>query len=294
MPAKVELAFRPDAITLSVERILPLKPLPKDIESSKRYRRILASLREVGLIEPLIVFPKKGATKQYMLLDGTLRLHALKSLGRVDAMCLVATEDETYTYNQKINQISPIQEHFMILKALKTVSEVRIAKTLNMDVSKIRQKQHLLTGICPEAVTLIKDRRVSVATIREIKRLRPTGQLEMIGLMVASNNFTLSYAKQLYVAAPENEKLDDQKPADNHGFRPEDAAHMRGELERLTRDVNLLRDGHAENMYHLVPIEGYVKALLANPKVLRFLTQRYPEVLSGFRRILEAPEVAAA
>lgn len=229
-----------------------------------------------------------------MLLDGTLRLHALKSLGRVDAMCLVATEDETYTYNQKINQISPIQEHFMILKALKTVSEVRIAKTLNMDVSKIRQKQHLLTGICPEAVTLIKDRRVSVATIREIKRLRPTGQLEMIGLMVASNNFTLSYAKQLYVAAPENEKLDDQKPADNHGFRPEDAAHMRGELERLTRDVNLLRDGHAENMYHLVPIEGYVKALLANPKVLRFLTQRYPEVLSGFRRILEAPEVAAA
>jgi hypothetical protein len=278
-----------------VEKILPLKPLPKDIDDSKRFRRILASLSEVGLIEPLVVFPKQGATKQYMLLDGTLRLHALKLLGRREAMCLVATEDETYTYNQKINVMTPIQEHFMIQKAIRSgVSEARIAKTLGMDVSQIRQKQHLLTGICPEAVALIRDRRVSAATIREIKRLRPTGQLEMIGLMAASNNFTLSYAKQLYIAAPESEKLDDQRPADNHGVQPEDAAKMRGELERLTRDMNVLRDDHARTMCQLIPIEGYLKALLANPRVVKFLGQRFPELLAGFRRIVEPPELAAA
>lgn len=295
MSSAVEMAFRPDTCIVPVDKILPLRKLPADIESTKKYQRILASLREVGLIEPLVVFPKKGSAKQYILLDGTIRLHALKSIGVSEILCLVATVDETYTYNQKINQMTPIQEHFMILKAIKSgVPEERIAKTLNVDVSRIRQKQHLLNGICPEVVALIKDRRISANTIREVKRVKPMWQLEMIELMIAANNFSVSYAKYLYAAAPEKEKLESDRPHDNHGFKPEETARMQGELERLTRNLKLLQDGHSENILHLVPILGYVQGLLSNAKVVRFLGQQFPDILTGFQQIVKHPELDAA
>lgn len=295
MPAKVQLAFRPDTTVVPLERILPLRKLPGDIEGTKKYQRIVASLREVGLIEPLVVFPKKGASKHFILLDGTIRLHALKSIGAPDALCLVATVDETYTYNQKINPMTPIQEHFMILKAIKSgVAEGRIAKTLNVDVSRIRQKQHLLTGICPEAVRLIKDKRISANTIRELKRVTPLWQLEMIDLMIAANNFSVSYAKYLYAAAPDKEKLPSERPHDNHGFKPEETARMQGELDRLARSFKAIQDGHSENMLNLVPVLGYVQGLLNNQKVVRFLGRSFPDMLSGLRLILQVPDIEAA
>jgi hypothetical protein len=32
---------------------------------------------------------------------------------------LIATDDEGFTYNHKVNRLTAIQEHFMILRALK-------------------------------------------------------------------------------------------------------------------------------------------------------------------------------
>lgn len=33
-------------------------------------------------------------------------------------MCLISDDDEAFTYNHKVNQLSAIQEHFMILRAI--------------------------------------------------------------------------------------------------------------------------------------------------------------------------------
>jgi hypothetical protein len=43
-----------------------------------------------------------------------MRLIALRDLGQDSAPCLVATDDEAYTYNSRVNRLSTIQEHFMI------------------------------------------------------------------------------------------------------------------------------------------------------------------------------------
>ena len=87
---------------------------------------------------------------------------ALKVIGALSARCLIATDDEGFTYNHKVNRLSVIQEHFMIMRALHNgVLEERIAKTLNVDVAAVRRKRDLLTGVCPEAVELLKDKRIS-------------------------------------------------------------------------------------------------------------------------------------
>src|SRR5208282_2675247 len=63
-------------------------------------------------------------------------------------------------YNHKVNPLTAIQEHFMIMEAIRNgVWEERIAKTLDVDVAAIRRKRDLLEGICPEAVQLLKEKR---------------------------------------------------------------------------------------------------------------------------------------
>src|SRR5690348_17456649 len=62
-----------------------------------KYRSMLASIREVGVIEPLIVHPQRGNTGAYLLLDGHMRLKALQELSRTEAFCLIARRSEEHT-----------------------------------------------------------------------------------------------------------------------------------------------------------------------------------------------------
>jgi hypothetical protein len=113
----------------------------------------------------------------------------LTDLGAAAAKCLVAADDEGFTYNHKVNRLSAIQEHFMILRAVRSgVSEERIARSLNVDVASIRQKRELLDGICPEAVQLLRDRRATGNALRELRKVRPMRQIEIAELMCAADS----------------------------------------------------------------------------------------------------------
>ena len=112
-----------------------------------------ASLKHIGLVEPLAVFPQD--TQRFLVVNGNLRLYLLRELGAQSARCTVALDDESYTYNKRVNALSPITEHFMILKAISNgVTEERIAEGLNIDVRAIRDRRNLLDGICAEVVEL--------------------------------------------------------------------------------------------------------------------------------------------
>ena len=60
-----------------------------------------------------IVIPEPHKKGKYLLLDGHLRIEILKELGALGVICLVATEDEAFTYNKRINRLATIQEHKM-------------------------------------------------------------------------------------------------------------------------------------------------------------------------------------
>jgi hypothetical protein len=180
----------------------------------------------------------------------------------------------------------------MILRAIERgVAEERIAATLNVDVAAIRRKRDLLTGICAEAVALLKDRRVSPASLREIKRVEPMRQIEMAELMIAANNYSSSYAKCLYGATPEEQRLASEKPADDRGLSPEDSSRMQREMEKLRRDYKVVQETHSENVLQLIPTVGYLRSILANSRVERYLRTRHAEILTEFQRIIEAPEL---
>lgn len=217
-----------------------------------------------------------------------MRLEILKESGRNAVDCLVAIDDEAFTYNHKVNQLSPIQEHYMILKVLNLgVSEDRIAKAINVDVSLIRKKRDLLEGICPEAIELLKHTRTSPDAFHQIRKVKPMRQIEIAELMVASNNYSASYAKCLYIATPAEQQIEPAQPKDANGFNADDIARMEREMESVTQDFRLIEESHGKNVLNLVLVVGYLKKLLDNARVVRYLSRYRPEVLSEFQKIVE-------
>ena len=135
------MAFNPEGIMIKLDKILPVKQIKPSTKKTKKYRQIYTSVKEIGIIEHLIVYPQKE-TGLYLLLDGHMRLEVLKDIKQEEVRCLISTDDEGFTYNHKVNKVTTIQEHFMILRAIEQgVSEERIAKTLNVHIAKIREKR---------------------------------------------------------------------------------------------------------------------------------------------------------
>src|SRR4051794_40362511 len=110
-------AFQPEMIHLRPDQLVPRKQLRAALKNTVKYRQISASLQSVGLIEPLVVFP--AGAGRYTILDGHMRAAVLTEVGAESIKCLIATDEEAYTYNKRVNSISTVQEHQMILKAIK-------------------------------------------------------------------------------------------------------------------------------------------------------------------------------
>ena len=111
-------AFLDACIRVKVADVLPLKALRPGVKESQKYQQIVASIQDVGLVEPPVVTLAPGRGGHYFLLDGHLRVEALKELGELEVDCLVATEDDTYSYNKRINRLSAVQSNRMIVRAM--------------------------------------------------------------------------------------------------------------------------------------------------------------------------------
>jgi ParB-like chromosome segregation protein Spo0J len=292
MKKVVKMAFKPKVIEVAIDDIQPLKTIKASIKKTAKYRQVLTSVREVGIIEHLVVYRQKKADKKFLLLDGHLRLDVIKSLGQKTVHCLVATDDEGFTYNHKISRLAPIQEHFMVLKAVdKGVSEDRIAKALDVDVSLIRRKRNLLNGIDGEAVELLKDKQMSPNALRVLSRVQPERQIEMCELMIAAHNYTVPFAKALLAATPESQFREPQKKK-LEGLSSKEITRMEKETEGLANDIKLVKESYGKDMLNLVLVCGYLSRMLENGKVVRFLSSHYPDILGEFQKIIEATSLS--
>src|SRR5208282_5294689 len=154
-------------------------------KKANRYETILASLKVVGLVEPLVVFPQKGQPGKYMLVNGHMRHYAMKELGMTAADCIIANDDEGFTYNARISRLPAIQEHKMIMQAVKNGASLeRIAAALNISPQGVKASLNLLNGINDEAVELLKDKPISPAALRMMKKVTGERQVYMARMMI--------------------------------------------------------------------------------------------------------------
>ncbi len=289
---KPKLAFEMGRVRLALENILPVRLLKDPYHNIKRYRTIRASIKEVGMIEPLVVYPQKGGGAKYLLLDGHLRFFALKELGETEAECIIASDDECFTYNARVNRLNPIAEHKMIMKAVQHgVRPERIAAALNLTVTDVKSSMSLLDAIHVEAVELLKDKAVSSKAIWLLRKVSAVRQIEIAELMVSANNYTKGYAEALVLGTPKDQLAKPEEPKRKQGMTREEIAKMESEMESLERDLKDVEMAYGDNMLSLQVARGFVRRLLENTKVVRFLNTNYRDILSELESIAAADTV---
>lgn len=287
MANKIKQGFQEKLIELGVEELLPTKSISIYAMKCRKYGQVFSSIREVGLIEAPVVAPlKKG--KGYLLLDGHLRIMALKELGVERVSCLISTDDETYTYNKYINRLSAIQEHRMIMKAIQSgVSEEKLARALNLDISTIRNKKCLLEGICPEAVDLLKDKSVPEPVFRVLKKMKAPRQINAAMLMNDQNKFTSSYAKALLDATPANQLVNKGRPKKETPAILARQARLEEESLALSREIGSLKEQYGTAMIDMTSMQAYLKSLLGNEAVAKYLRELHGPIHDKFKEIAE-------
>lgn len=280
--------FEMESIVLPLDQILPIRLIQDPENKISRYKAIRSSIQEVGLVEPLIVSRSKD---KFILVDGHLRLHAMKSLGMTEAECLISTDDESFTYNARISRLAPIQEHKMILKAVKDgLTPERIATALNLRVKDIRDSLRLLDGIHEEVADMLKDKQVAPGAIQGLKKVTAVRQIEIAELMVSTNTFTRNYVDALLIGTPKHQLLNPQEPKVAKGMTVEEISRLEEEMESLHMDFKAIETTYGDNMLNLTVARSYVKKLLDNTKVSRFLKTRHEDLFSEFE-ILAAKEL---
>lgn len=287
---QVKIGFELEGKILKISAILPTRVAGDVAKKSTKYAAVLSSIREIGIIEPPVVYPMRGSSSgQYLMLDGHLRIEALKDLGQSKVYCLIATDDETYTYNHKVSRISPIQEHFMIMRALERgVNEERIARALQVDVGHIRRKRDLLRGICPEAVAILKNTAIGAETFRYLRKAKPARQVEIAELMNMVGNYSASYCQALIASSPKEQLIDATKPASKVPLTQEELSRMQVEMESLHRYMQEHADTYGQDLLQLVAVRGYLSKLLKNTSVLKYMSKQYPDILQGFEQIVQS------
>jgi ParB-like chromosome segregation protein Spo0J len=291
----VLVGFELKTQTIALDALLPSKKVPDGAMSSRKFQQIKASIVEVGLIEPLSVSRPDVFKDEFLLLDGHMRVLALREMGEAEAPCLIATDDETYTYNNRINRLSTIQEHYMLRRAIdRGVSKERLARAFNLDVSSIDKRVNLLEGVTAGAVVLLRDQQFNPEVARVLRKMRPERQVESVELMIAANAINVTYAEALLNAtAPEQLADHHRPPRIRPTVTPEQMAKLEREMDKVQGQYQHAEQTYGADLLHLVVAKGYLAKLLANDAVRRYLTQHQPEILEEFQALVDTEALDA-
>jgi hypothetical protein len=287
-------AFSRTLHQIALGDLMLLRPVTDSVRKSRKFAQIAASIREIGVVEPLVITPDRQAQGKFRVLDGHLRLEVLKELGEPTALCIMAKDDEGYTFNSRLNRIAIIQEHKMILNAIERgVPEERIAAVFHVNPDNIRRKRRLLDGICTEAASLLEDKHVPLNSFDALRKMLPERQVEAAELMVAMNNFTVSYAKTLLAATPDGQLVPGKRARTHKGVTEEQLSLMRRESASLDRDFRLIEETYGADHLDLVLAKGYLARLVENSRVAKYLREHHREIALEFIRIVERQATAA-
>ena len=69
MKKEVKMAFKLEVIEVAIEQIQSSKLIKASVKRTAKYRKVLTSVKEVGIIEHLVVYQLKGGNKKYLLLE---------------------------------------------------------------------------------------------------------------------------------------------------------------------------------------------------------------------------------
>jgi len=287
-PKPLKLAFDRDCIEVDLASLQGSKVLPLSIKQTVKYAQIKASVQAIGIVEPIVVIPHPAQQGAYMVLDGHVRMEVLRDLDAVSVLCLVSTDDEAFTYNRRVNRLSIVQEHRMIVRAAERgVAVQRLADALGVSEKSIRARFKLLDGICDEAVQLLADKPVTHGLFQALRKMKPFRQIDVAQSMIGLNNYTVKLSLAMLQATPAEQLTKESRSRAPRSGPSEALQRLQRELAAVQSDTKLLEESYGPANLQLVIIKTYIKSLLENVRVVRWLAKFQREYLQQLQLIAE-------
>ncbi|MCA9287116.1 MAG: ParB N-terminal domain-containing protein [Phycisphaerales bacterium] len=263
--------------------VIQLRPLRDRKVAKREYDRIVASIKAVGLVEPLVVFPENG---DYVILDGVQRYRALVELGVEVAPCIMGKQREAFTGNRMVNRVSPVQEHRMIEKALDEVDESVIAAALGVATLDHRLKKSLLKQLHAEVASAYDAGKITRACAREFTHVKPQRQKEILRTMETYKDFSTTFARTLVVKTPAAQRENrgrKHNPWDRKTQRKNDLLKKLAEAEQKHDFYSQLYKQYTADLLRLAI---YARSLVTNTRLREYLNQNHPAIVSRFETII--------
>ncbi|MEG3112436.1 plasmid partitioning protein RepB C-terminal domain-containing protein [Pantoea sp. T14] len=280
----IKLCFNDNYTFLDIDKLHPSKTLIENVKRSHKYHQIKTSIEIIGIIEPILVYFDK-TTKCTKILDGHLRVEALKELHEDKAPCIISTIEDAYTPNKQVNHINVIEEHRMIIKALSKVSIEKLSAVLGISIESIRDKTKVLNGIDPSVIAKLSDRHIPRATFDILRKMKPIRQIEAVGTMINFDNFSKNFALNILRSTPAALLVNKSKDSSFKKDIRKTILRLEQEMAITREETKKVKGEYGANMLRFVIIQSYITRLLDNPKVIHWLLENEVDYLNELNRI---------
>jgi hypothetical protein len=271
-----------DSVGIDVP-VTRLRPLRDRKVTKREYDRIVASIKAVGLLEPLGIFPEG---EDYVILDGGQCYRALVEQGVEVVPCILRKQREAFTGNRMVNRVSPVQEHRMIERALGEVDEASIAAALGITGLGHRLKKTLLKQLHPDVAAALDAGKINRACAREFTHVKPERQKEILQAMESYRDYSTTFVRTLVIKTPSHQR-------ENRGRKhnPWDkTTQKKNDLLKKLADAEQKHDFYSQ-LYKqytvdLLRLAIYARSLLTNQRLREYLDQRHPGVVERFETVI--------
>jgi ParB family chromosome partitioning protein len=287
MKNKIEV----NGVDVPIENLVPLQEREIKLKTNKGYKKILSSIKSIGLIEPLCVFKDDGS---YILLDGFLRLKACEQLGFPTVPCILYHDKEAYTFNKMVNRLSPYQEHKMLRKSLETIGHKVIEETLGLKSLTYRLGTKVYKELHPDVISVIDKNLMSRNAANELAFVNQQRQLEILKEMKKSNDYSISFARALVIKTPADKQNQHKKRRKTWFEDSDKKRQLVAKLEDVGKRYDFYTNLYRQYTTDLLKVCFYVRKLIANPHIREFLIEKHPDILDRFEKIVFGNEIKKA
>ena len=264
--------------------IIRLRPLRERTISKRDYDRIAASIKAVGLLEPLVVYLEGD---DYLILDGVQRYRILLDMGVEVVPCILGKEREAFTCNRMVNRLSPLQEHRMIKTSLeKKLDQKTIASALGTTGIGHRLRETLISQLHPDVAAVLDEGKLSRSCTRELTNVKPERQREILTAMEGYNDYSTAFVRTLVLKTPPNMRETRRRkynPWDKKAQRKNDLVKKLAEAEERHDFYSRL---YKQYTVDLLRIAIYARSLITNVRLRAYMDERYPAIVERFESII--------
>lgn len=210
-----------DIRRLPVSAIVPNPMQPRRVFTDSELEDLTGSIRENGLLQPLVVRPAPGARDRYELVAGERRLRAISRLGWSDVPVVVRdATDETLLIlalveNLQREALNPIEEAegYEALAGRFEMKHADIAKAVGKDRSTVANLLRLL-NLPPSIRRLVEEGALTQGHARALLSVDDPTQAADLARRAAKDGWSVREVERRAVGAGAKKRLKAKSPMD--------------------------------------------------------------------------------